>query len=113
MKRIVFGGLTMLLATVALMPGVNAQTVQTGHVGNANPSQIVTLAERGYFKNQGIPSGNRLSSSYEFRQLTAKQVVQAAINDRRIPASTLEDASFIAAVDAQLHRLSSMGDGNN
>ncbi len=113
MQRIVFGGLTMLLATVVLMPGVKAQTDQTGHIGNANPSQIVSLAERGYFKDQGIPRGNRLSSSFEFGQLTARQVVQAAVTDRRVPASTLEDANFIAAVDAQLHQLSGMGDGNN
>ena len=113
MKRIVLGGLTIFLATVALIPGVKAQTAQTGTVGNANPAQVVTLAERGYFRDQGIPMGNRLSSSYEFGQLTARQVVQAAVTDRRVPASVLEDKNFIAAVDNQLHRLSGQGDGNN
>ena len=80
----------------------------------ANPTQIerrigafdlVNAAYRGRFKEWGIPAYARLDQAYRGRQITATDLVKAAIEAEQLPAIALEDQNYIKAVDTNLYGL--------
>lgn len=99
MKRLILGGLSVLLltaapATLAQTEAYNAATQQSTFNKQLTPFDLVTLAHRGYFQAQGIPSYTNFSSAYYLGKLTAKDLVQAAVSANQIQASTLTDWSL-------------------
>ena len=112
----------LIVASIAFLPKiVGAQTVNT----NNNSGQINTdspkasyiqpfntafLAYQGYLKEQGIPSGSALIFEYQLGNLTAKDVVQAAIKANKLPAEVLNDSSYLNAVESQLTSFSNPND---
>ena len=80
----------------------------------ASPTQIerqigafdlVNAAYRGRFKQWGIPAYARLDQAYRGRQITATDLVKAAIEAEQLPAIALEDQNYIKAVDTNLYGL--------
>ncbi|MDZ7965617.1 MAG: hypothetical protein RM368_11680 [Nostoc sp. DedSLP03] len=121
----------LIIAFMAFMPGIaGAQTVNTNNGGgqintdvNSNtldknptdtkylqPFNIAFLAYQGYLKEQGIPSYGTLLFKYQTGYLTGKDVVQAAIRAKKLPAEVLNDRGYVNAVELQMK---SFGDTND
>ena len=66
---------------------------------------LVSSAYRGDFEDQGINSYAVLVTDYEDGQLTAEDLVQAAVDAGDLSPMALEDDSYIEAVDSQLNAL--------
>ena len=66
---------------------------------------LVSAAYRGRFKEWGIPAYARLDQAYRGRQITATDLVKAAIEAEQLSAIALEDKSYIHAVDTSLYGL--------
>lgn len=66
---------------------------------------LVSSAYRGDFEEQGINSYAVLVNNYETGELTAEDLIEAAIDAGELSTSAMEDASYVEAVDAQLDAL--------
>ena len=66
---------------------------------------LVSSAYRGDFEDQGINSYAVLVTNYETGDLTAEDLVNAAVEAGELSPMALEDQSYIEAVDAQLGAL--------
>ena len=117
MKRFILAGLSAVLVSSTIMPGVKAQT-QAEKLTTYNPSvtnkaftshltpfQIVYLAYRGNFRSQGIPSYGSLLSAHQSGKITAKNIVQIAVNANLIPDNILADKGYLNLVEEQLKGL--------
>jgi hypothetical protein len=70
-----------------------------------SPFDLTFLAQRGYLKAQGISSYDALETDYQAGTVTAKSLVQAAIQANRLPESTLQDRGYLNALDVNLRLL--------
>lgn len=66
---------------------------------------LVSSAYRGDFEDQGVNSYAVLVSNYEDGELTAEDLINAAIESGELSPMALEDASYVEAVDSQLNAL--------
>lgn len=66
---------------------------------------LVSSAYRGDFEDQGINSYAVLVSNYEAGELTAEDLIAAAIDAGELSSSAMEDESYVQAVDSQLNAL--------
>jgi len=113
MKRLFFVAASLLLTSAALAPSANAESVAV-NTENAQvetyqftPFQLVGLAYNGAFADQGISGFSRLIENYRFDRVNGEDVVQAAVEANRLPATALEDESYINDVTSQLAALES------
>ena len=67
--------------------------------------QLVSLAYQGMYRSQGIPGFASLIFGYHYRQITAKDVIKAAISAKELTPDTLNDRDYVSAVDTQLFSL--------
>lgn len=114
MKLINLINSTAIVASIAFVPSIaGAEPINT--VINSNtisntststnylqPFNTAFLAYQGNFKTEGIPSSSALIVQYQTGNLTARDVVQAAINAKKLPVEALNNTSYINAVDSQL-----------
>ena len=98
--------------TVAVSPVVSSQeTALNSSTLNSTsrylltPFNLVSLANQGYFKSQGIPSYSGLLSTYETHQVSAASLVQSAVATRRLSPQALHDQKYLSGVDTQLYFL--------
>ena len=68
---------------------------------------LVSSAYRGDFEDQGINSYATLISNYEAGELTAEDLIEAAIESGELSPNAIEDDSYVEAVDSQLDALTS------
>ncbi|MHC5930578.1 hypothetical protein [Nostoc sp.] len=124
MKLNTFINCAFVIASIALVPGiaiaqtanndsgnplaVNSNNLPTQFKNNSvlQPFQTAFFAYQGYFKPEGIPSAGALIFQYKGGEITAVDVVKAAIKANRLPAQTLNDTDYINAVDSQLRSFS-------
>ena len=66
---------------------------------------LVSSAYRGDFEDRGIESYAVLISNYEAGELTAKDLIQAAVDAGELSPSAMEDSAYVEAVDRQLSTL--------
>ena len=66
---------------------------------------LVSSAYRGDFEDQGINSYAVLVTNYETGDLSAEDLIEAAIEAGELSPMALEDGAYINAVDAQLDAL--------
>ncbi|WP_421657068.1 hypothetical protein [Leptothermofonsia sp. ETS-13] len=108
MKRFIFAGLATVALAVVAPPASAEPTAFTLNVANSAstvqlaPSELVTMAQRGYLKDQGIASYQVLTSEYILGQINAQKLVQAAINAKLLPPSVANNQGYLNAVEAQL-----------
>ncbi len=111
MKRFINVGLAALLvvATAATaqaetMPRVQSMLIASTEMATAQLSaaDLVTLARRGYFKDQGIPSYGAFDGDFAAGKITPEILVQGAIATHRLSPSALTDRGYLNAVEAQL-----------
>ena len=109
--------ITSLLLSGALLPtAVEAQTSEPPRGSNAavvnplsvtpiSPFNLTYLAYQGYLKDQGIPDNGALINAIADGKITAQDVMQAAVNANRLPASTLTDSGYRHDLEDQLNGL--------
>ena len=109
MKRFILAGLTTLALCTAMVSTANADPTAFNPYNAVNaasdripPSDLVSMAQRGYLKPQGIPGYLGLASAYTLGQIGAKEVVQGAVNAQLLPAVAVSDQGYLNLVDAQL-----------
>lgn len=111
MKRLIFGGLSVLLLSAATTPAVRAEqqtAINATTLRSINSNSQLTafnlfyLARDGYLKEQGIPGYQPLKVAYAQGLVNAKSIVTAAVKANRLDPKYLNDQSYISAVDVQL-----------
>lgn len=109
MKRFILAGLTTLALCSAMISTATADPTAYNPYTAANtandrlaPSDLVTMAQRGYLKQQGIPGYLGLASAYTLGQIGAKEVVQGAVTAQLLPAEAVNDQAYLNLVDSQL-----------
>ena len=124
MKRLILSGLSLLLVSSAIVPAVQAQSTSTiapvvqaqatpaAPPDNAEmlgmavtPVNLVFLAYQGFFESEGVPKFNSLISGYQSGKVTAQQLIQVAINMKRLSPSALSDRRYLSSVTHQLNAL--------
>ena len=66
---------------------------------------LVSSAYRGEFEDQGVNSYATFISNYETGELTAEDLIDAAIEAGDLSPSAMEDTSYVEAVESQLDAL--------
>jgi hypothetical protein len=117
MRHLIFGSLSLLLMSAATAPAIKAQSplavgaaeagVVPSYVQQTTPVNLVSLAYRGYFKNQGIPSYGVFIAAYQSGKISAQELVQVAVEANRVSAEVLSDSRYINAVEQGLRSLQS------
>jgi len=100
----------LLLSTTAIAPSVKAQeampSMEVTMRLTLTPFNLAYLAYHGYFASQGIPEYQALKQAFRSGKLTGNQVVEAAVKDKRLPASFLKNEAYVSGVSTQLYALS-------
>lgn len=132
-NKLTIGGLVLLFSTVLTVPQAiaqtgssedglgeptdNTRTEETLEAVNSNNSDVnydirrteafnlVSSAYRGDFEEQGINSYAVLETDYESGELTAEDLINAAIETGELSPKAIEDESYVEAVDNQLNAL--------
>lgn len=112
MKRLMLSSLSILLISAVTAPTVRAETtalnptrLNSTSTAQLTPFNLATLAHRGYFQQQGIPSHLAFSAAYHLGQIRAVDIVQAAVKANRLSTDFLTDQEYLTAVEAQLRQL--------
>jgi short-subunit dehydrogenase len=99
---------TLLLSVAILPAAAQAQTtVQLVNLSSqsANPPSpfnLSYLAYRGYLKDWGIPEADALIQAIASGQITAQDIIQAAVKANRLSEQTLSDRGYRHSLEAQL-----------
>ncbi|MBW4660500.1 MAG: hypothetical protein KME15_17650 [Drouetiella hepatica Uher 2000/2452] len=119
MKRLLLFGLSAFVAASAMispanaqMTGVNAEFPDTSAAlgMQVTPFNLVFLAYQGFFESEGISMAANLINGYDAGQITAQDLVEAAIKMNRLSTETLSDRGYLSAVTRQLNALSEDSD---
>ena len=97
------------LTTAALMmiQPVQAQSLRTEHESSKStytisPRQLITLANQGRFKAQGIASRNNFRHGVKTGKITAQILIESAIASQRLPAEIRGDRYYLKTVSNHL-----------
>jgi len=87
---------------------VSSKTLQTNSSSDSylKPFNLVSLAYQGGLKQQGIPSGGTLIFERQNKNITAEDLVKAAVKANKLPTEVLDDQSYISSVKSELTSLS-------
>ncbi|OKH27771.1 hypothetical protein [Chroogloeocystis siderophila] len=110
MNRYTFAAFGFLLTTLMYVPVARGETASNATVIRSNriqltPFTLVSLAYQGHYRSQGIRGYSGMFADSNDGRISAKKLVQAAVNAGELPAQTLNDRGFINAVDANLDAL--------
>lgn len=72
---------------------------------STTPFELVTLARRGYFENQGIPAYGAFEQSVALDQIDVEDIIQAGIDAGRLAPIASQDEGYEFAVRLQLRGL--------
>jgi hypothetical protein len=110
----------LIVTSISLLPGIAGAQTTTNNIGetvSTNSSNLPTystkvsylkpfnaafLAYQGDLKAQGIPSGSALVFQYQTGNLTALDIVKAAVNANKLPSQALNDQDYLNAVESNL-----------
>lgn len=100
--------------TDAVNEGYDARTVNYDDIYNSmydvrrtEAFSLVTSAYRGEYEDYGIPSYVQLANEYQSGEITAEDVIQAAIEANQLSPRAIEDEAYVNAVELQLDSLQS------
>lgn len=114
MKRLIIGSLSLVFLSSFSVPVAQAQTQAINSetyrstvnpVYQLTPFELVSMANQGYFQEQGIPGYLELASAHRMGRLSAEQLVKAAIRVKKLAPQMASDKGYLSAVEAQLQRL--------
>jgi hypothetical protein len=126
MKRLLFDSLLIVSLLVLIVPPAKAQFRSSSDTSTAaepiaestatpavSPFRLVDLARNGYFEAYGIPSHAALVSAVQTGRVTAEDLVESAITDRRLTADKLDDRRYLRSVDRFLEHLLNESNGRS
>lgn len=111
MNRFILGSLSIALLTavtgssMAYAQNATAPTSPEAIAITTTPFDLVSLAYQGFLESEGIPKFNRLIFAHQAGRIEAEDLVQGAIDTRRLPADTIHNQRYLAAVEQQLDDL--------
>ncbi|AFY96946.1 hypothetical protein [Chamaesiphon minutus] len=116
-----FAGLTILHLSIAgiaqadpnaghgkaYVPMMDAKfpTMSAKYGMGVTPFNLVFLAFQGFFASEGIPSAAGLEQAYRNGTVKPETLVKAAIAMNRLPASSIDDKTYLDRVKSQLDDL--------
>ncbi|TVR13403.1 MAG: hypothetical protein EA395_04150 [Phormidium sp. GEM2.Bin31] len=103
-KQIFILGLSPILI-VSLWISFSGKSPAQSAQFNISAVDLVQLARNGYLREQGIPQFNRLASAYRSGEISAEDVIEAAIADNRLSAGVADDPGYLETVDHFLNDL--------
>ncbi|MBD3884854.1 hypothetical protein IFO70_24265 [Phormidium tenue FACHB-886] len=99
MRYQITGVLSFLLLLTTIVPIAQAETMEV------TPFQLISLAQDGYLEDQGIPKGSLLFEEYQSGRVTAEELIQAAVKDKRLMEDTLNDQGYLNAVTQEIQEI--------
>jgi hypothetical protein len=109
MKGLVLHSISAIVLATAIAPAAFAQTQalnpaahQMMAVSQTTPFNLAYLAYRGYLA--GIPSNDRFLDEVASGRLMAKDIVAQAVTDGRVSPETLQNETYLAALQSQLQQ---------
>jgi hypothetical protein len=101
---------SLLLAPIAVAIPTQAQvnpstSSKVSLTEELSPFNLAYLAYQGYLKEQEIPSGGALLNAIVSGQLTAQDLMQAAVKGDRLPESILQNQDYRHNLEDQLKSL--------
>jgi hypothetical protein len=115
MKRILLASLSVLALSTMIAPiasaepqaeqrvAITTKTLTQVQGSSISPRGLVSLALRGAFRDQGIPSSpNPLSHAYLTGRVTAANLVQAAIGANQLSPEVLSNSGYLHMVNSWL-----------
>lgn len=117
MQKLIYNSFFCLLILVAIAPKAQTETINPESeskkavsspsiIQQITPFQLVSLAYQGNLNTDGIPSYGALITAYQSGRITAKDIVQIAVNNNRLTQDVLSDRGYLNAVEDELHSLS-------
>jgi hypothetical protein len=101
MKRRMIAGFIALSFLVPLP--ASAREITLVHTSTKlSPASLVTMAYRGYFNQQGVPSYLEFSSEYILGRITAERLVQTAVSAGLLPTAAVNDQGYLNVVRNQI-----------
>jgi len=95
--------LSVFLATIAQAEFLSTPEPQPNSITRSiSPNDLVSLAYRGAFRDRGIPGYTAIAHAYTAHQVTARDLVQVAIDAKKLPSKTLSDPGYLNVVDTKL-----------
>ena len=110
MKRLVISTLSALALSSLVAPAFASEIAIAKGKTNSNineitPFNLVSGSYQGRFTNQGIPAFHAFLQAVRTERIEAEDLVQSAIAAGRLSENTLNDSSYLNAVDALLDDL--------
>jgi hypothetical protein len=118
MKRFALVGLSLFCLSLAptaaqaepqaeIAMSAKTATVLTNSAANnkITPFALVSLAYQGEYRTQGIPGFSSLQSAISTKKVTAKDLVEAAIEIKQLSPDISTNRAYINAVDLQLSNI--------
>ena len=112
MKRFIIGGLSLLLVSAMVAPAVKAQRQTAASpisseqiVHSLSVVNLVEFGYRGEFSDRGIPGYSKFVTAVNTGEVTAEDLVAAAIADGRLPESAMDDSVFLYRVERNMLRV--------
>ena len=109
-NKLTLSGLVLLSAIMATPQAIAQESSDMSanyDVRRTEAFNLVSSAYRGDFEDQGISGYNVLMIEYEAGNLTAEDIIKAAIEAGDLSPAAMEDDGYVNSVDAQLSTLSS------
>lgn len=111
MKRLLIASLSTLVLAIAA-PAYSQEISPANqnlhpNVIEITPFNLVYHGYQGYFEGQGIPSSGAFVAAVRSRKILATDLVKVAIEEGRLSLETLNDQSYLDAVQVQLDQLNS------
>lgn len=113
MKRLIVATASALALSAIVAPAfaseAAANKANDNNVRESDPFSLVSLAYRGHFADEGIPSNALFIQRTRSGQITARDLVEAAIARNRVSADRLSDRGYLNAVERHLNVLDNRG----
>ncbi|MDJ0677556.1 MAG: hypothetical protein QNJ36_19605 [Calothrix sp. MO_167.B42] len=112
MKRFLIAGLGTLLLTTAATPAfakevaTSSQQSRNQVTKNVKPFNLVFLGYQGHFQEQGIPSNGAFVNRVRYGEISAEDLVKSAIAQGKLSPDTIDNPSYLNAVNIQLFKIS-------
>ncbi|AFY92972.1 hypothetical protein [Chamaesiphon minutus] len=87
---------------VITKPEVRTKPIVLPSDRSITPCELVSGAYQGQYRAYSIPGFGAFSDGVRRGKITAKDLVKAAIDSKRLPPQAIEDRSYLGYVDLQL-----------
>lgn len=95
--------LTIAFSAIAPVNAQEIQSTENSELYVLSPRQLISLARQGSFKAQGIPSHDNFRSGVRGGKITANDLVESAIANKRLPENVRSDQQYLSTLNDHLN----------